>query len=55
MADLQKMLPAIGTSGNWIPILVEEQEHAVEYKEDEDEGYFVTTMASNYETPVRVN
>ena len=55
MADLQKMLPAIGTSGNWIPILVEEQKHAVEYKEDEDEGYFVTTMAANYETPVRVN
>ena len=35
MSDLQIMLPAIYPSGDWIPILVEQQEHGIEYKEDE--------------------
>ena len=34
MADLQKMLPVIGPTEEWIPILVEQQEHAIEYQED---------------------
>ena len=55
LADLQKMVPAIYPSGDWIAILVEQQEHAIEYQEDEDEGYFVTSMELNNEVPVRIN
>ena len=36
-------------------ILVEQQEHAIEYEEDADEGYFVTSMELNNETPIRIN
>ena len=55
MPDLQKMVPAIYPSGDWIAILVEQQEHAIEYEEDADEGYFVTSMELNNETPIRIN
>ena len=55
LSDLQKMVPAIYPNGDWIAILVGQQEHAIEYEEDADEGYFVTSMELNNETPIRIN
>ena len=55
LSDLQKMVPAIYPNGDWIAILVGQQEHAIEYEEDADEGYFVTSMELNNETPIWIN
>ena len=55
MDDLQKMVPMLLDSGDWIKTLVEEQIYAFPYKDDKDEGLFCTNMELINEVPIRVN
>ena len=55
MDDLHKMVPMLLGSGDWIKTLVEEQKDAFAYKEDEDEGLFITNMELINEVPIRVD
>ena len=55
MDDLKKMVPMLYTSGEWITTLFEEQNDAIDYKEDEDERYFVTSIELINEVPVRID
>ena len=54
MDDLQKMVPMLYASGNWIKTLAEEQIDAFDYKDDKDEGLFCTNMELINEIPIRV-
>ena len=55
MDDLQRMIPMLLGSGDWIKTLVEEQIYAFPYKQDKNEGLFVTNMELFNEVPIRVD
>ena len=53
--DIQKMAPMLIGDEDWVTTLLEEQKDAIDYKEDDDEGLFVTNMDLINEVPIRVD
>ena len=49
------MAPVLLGDEEWVENLVEEQKDAINYKEDEDEGLFITHMDLINEVPIRTD
>ena len=53
LEDLEKAIPILQESGNWITTLVEDQKQAVDYKEDDDDKVlFATVLGVDHEEPI---
>ena len=53
--DFKKMAPVLLGDEEWVENLVEEQKDAINYKDDEDEGLFITHMNIINEVPIRTD